>query len=72
MRRRKALCIGIATRARMKARTLAVVRGVHKPSPGEPEVWFTSVDALTDCLSDSTALRTELLRRVSRRSSASS
>ena len=34
----KTLKIGIASYERMKARTLAVARGEHKPGKGEPKV----------------------------------
>ena len=38
----KTLQIGIASYDRMKARTMAIARGEHKPAKGEPTVWFTS------------------------------
>ena len=37
----KTLKIGIAGYDRMKARTMAIARGEHKPVKGEPTVWFT-------------------------------
>src|SRR4051812_6337347 len=42
--RAKILRIGIASRAAMKARTLAVARGKRKLGPDEPKVWFTSME----------------------------
>ena len=47
----KTLKIGIASYERMKARTLAVARGEHKPGKGEPKVWFTSVESFAKVLS---------------------
>ena len=39
----KTLKIGITGYDRMKARTMAIARGEHKPARGEPTVWFTSI-----------------------------
>ena len=47
----KTLRIGIADYDRMKARTMAVARGEHKPAEGEPTVWFTSIESLAKVLS---------------------
>ena len=47
----KTLVIGIAGYDRMKARTMAVVRGEHKPAKDEPTVWFTSVESFAKVLS---------------------
>ena len=41
----KTLKIGIASYDRMKARTVAIARGEHKPARGEPTVWFTSIES---------------------------
>ena len=46
------LKIGIADYGQMKARTLAIARGEHKPTRGEPTVWFTSTKALAKLLSE--------------------
>ena len=35
----------------MKARTMAIARGQHKPTKGEPKVWFTSVESFAKVLS---------------------
>lgn len=45
------LKIGIAGYDRMKARTMAIARGEHKPSKDEPTVWFTSVESFAKVLS---------------------
>ena len=47
----KTLQIGIAGYDRMKARTLAIARGEHKPAKGEPTVWFTSIESFARVLS---------------------
>ena len=47
----KTLKIGIAGYDRMKARTMAIARGEHKPARGEPTVWFTSIDSFAKVLS---------------------
>ncbi|MFQ5671937.1 MAG: helix-turn-helix domain-containing protein [Nitrospinales bacterium] len=46
------LKIGIAGYDEMKARTLAIARGDHKPKRGEPKVWFTSMESFAKVLSD--------------------
>ena len=47
----KTLRIGVANYGRMKARTMAIARGEHKPERGEPTVWFTSVESFAKVLS---------------------
>ena len=47
----KTLRIGIADYDRMKARTMAIARGEHKPARGEPAVWFTSIESFAKVLS---------------------
>ena len=47
----KTLKIGIADYDRMKARTMAIARGEHKPARGEPTVWFTSIESFAKVLS---------------------
>ena len=47
----KTLQIGIAGYDRMKARSLAIARGEHKPARDEPKVWFTSVESFAKVLS---------------------
>ena len=47
----KTLKIGIAGYDQMKARTMAIARGEHKPPKGEPKVWFTSVESFAKVLS---------------------
>ena len=47
----KTLQIGIAGYDRMKARTMAIAQGEHKPAKGEPTVWFTSIESFAKVLS---------------------
>jgi len=72
MRKTKILRIGIASRAQMKARTLAVARGERRRAADEPKVWFTSTKALADCLAARTGLRSTLIRRLRQSSIVSS
>ena len=48
----KTLRVGIASYEEMKARTVAIARGLHKPSSDDPKVWFTSAEAFARVLSD--------------------
>ncbi len=48
----RTLRVGIASYEEMKARTLAIARGEHKPAAGEPKVWFTSAESFAKVLSD--------------------
>ena len=48
----KTLRVGIASHGEMKARTLAIARGEHRPGPGEPKVWFPSLESFAKVLSD--------------------
>ena len=64
----KTLKIGIAGYDRMKARTLAIARGEHKPGRGEPKVWFTSVESFAKVLSQRNC---ELLALIAREQPAS-
>ena len=41
----KTLRVGIATYEEMKARTVAIARGLYKPASDHPKVWFTSAEA---------------------------
>jgi predicted transcriptional regulator len=58
------LRIGIASRAQMKARTIAVARGGHRRAADEPKVWFTSMESLAQVLSSRNTLLLELIRRA--------
>ena len=45
------LRVGIADYEQMKARTMAIARGRRKRAPGEPNVWFTSLESFARVLS---------------------
>lgn len=49
---RKPLKVGIMPLKDMKARTIAIARGRHKPDAEEPKVWFTSLKSLASVLSE--------------------
>ena len=55
------LIVGIAAYEEMKARSLAIAAGKHKPGPDEPKVWFTSVESFAKVLSRKNM---ELLRLI--------
>ncbi len=66
MKKRKAeriLRIGIASRAEMRARTLAIARGELKPSPSDPKVWFSSLESLAQVLSTKNQALLETIRQ---------
>jgi predicted transcriptional regulator len=46
------LKIGIATFEDYKARTLAIARGDYVPKPGEPKIWFQSVESFSRVLTE--------------------
>ncbi len=46
------LRVGIASYEEMKARTMAIARGPHRPKRGQPMVWFTSMESFAKVLSD--------------------
>ena len=48
----KTLRVGIASYEEMKARTLAIARGQHKPAADEPKIWFNSAESFARVLSD--------------------
>jgi predicted transcriptional regulator len=60
--RGRVLRIGIASRDEMRARTLAIARGDIRPGPGEPKVWFTSIESLAQVLSRKNQLLLEIIR----------
>jgi predicted transcriptional regulator len=64
----KTLKVGIATYEDMKARTLAVARGLGRVRPDEPKVWFTTTESFAKVLS---AGNRELLRIIAETAPAS-
>lgn len=55
------LKVGIADYEEMKARTMRIVRGEEKPAPGDPKVWFPSMESFAQILSTGNR---ELLRVI--------
>jgi predicted transcriptional regulator len=58
------LKIGIASRAEMKARTMAVARGALKPGEDDPKVWFTSIESLAQVLSTKNKMLLEIIKNA--------
>lgn len=48
----KKIVIGIASQADIRARARAIARGEHRPTAGEPKIWFTSMRSMAEVLSD--------------------
>jgi predicted transcriptional regulator len=46
------LKVGIATLEQYKRRTMSIARGEYVPAPGEPKVWFQSLETMSQVLSD--------------------
>lgn len=56
------LKIGIASAAFLKARTIAIASGKQRRRPGEPRVWFTSLNSVAQVLSEPNRALLELIR----------
>lgn len=48
----KPIVIGIMPQDKIRERVLAIARGEHKPKPGGPRIWFTSMKSLAEVLSN--------------------
>lgn len=46
------LKVGIASYEQFKEYTLAIARGEYKRAPGEPKVWFSSIESFAKVLSE--------------------
>ena len=46
------LAIGVMSPERMRERIAARISGAYKPAPGEPKIWFASMQSLAEMLSD--------------------
>ena len=55
------LRVGIASYEQYKKRTLAITRGEYERAPGEPKVWFSSIESFAKVLSERNR---ELLRVI--------
>lgn len=45
------LKVGVADPDEMKARTMRIARGEEKPAPGDPQIWFASMESFARLLS---------------------
>jgi predicted transcriptional regulator len=52
MKASKTIAIGVMPQAKLRERVLAVARGDYKPKASDPKIWFTSMKAAADVLSD--------------------
>lgn len=43
--------IGVMPEEQIRKRMLAIAKGEHTPTAGEPKIWFTSVNAVAQALS---------------------
>jgi predicted transcriptional regulator len=55
------LKVGIASYEQYRKRTMAMVRGEYRRAPGEPKVWFSSIESFAKVLSERNR---ELLRVI--------
>jgi predicted transcriptional regulator len=46
------LKVGIASYEQYKKRTMAIARGEYRPAPGEPKIWFSSIESFARVLSE--------------------
>ena len=60
----RVLRIGIASRDKMRARTIAIARGEYRRRAIDPKVWFTSIESLAQVLSSRNQLLLEMIRTV--------
>jgi predicted transcriptional regulator len=52
MKASKTIAIGVMSQGKLRKRVLAIARGDYKPKAGDPKIWFTSMKAAADVLSD--------------------
>lgn len=60
----KVLRIGIMPQEKIRAMTIAIAKGEYNPKSTDPKVWFPSMKALSEVLSDHNR---ELLRVIAKR-----
>jgi predicted transcriptional regulator len=60
--------VGIASHEQLRKRAMEIARGRRHRRPGEPKIWFTSLDSLAKVLSESNR---RLLRLIDERHPAS-
>jgi predicted transcriptional regulator len=64
------LKVGIASREAIKAKTVAIARGRHRPASDEPKVWFTSMESLAQMLSTRNTFLSEMIAKTQQASVA--
>jgi predicted transcriptional regulator len=58
----KRINFGIASVTEQRARSLAIAAGTRQRAPGEPNVWFPSVSAMSRVLSDENMALLKVIR----------
>jgi predicted transcriptional regulator len=58
----KIIKIGIASQEKIRARILAIAKGEIKPKASDPTIWFTSMQSLSQVLSDENRALLEVIR----------
>ncbi len=56
--------VGIASYEEQKARLMAIAKGKKRPSPGEPRIWFSSIESLAQVLSTRNRHLLEIIART--------
>lgn len=64
----KRMKIGIMSPADMRARTIAIAKGEYVPRPGEPKIWFPSLESVAQLLNEDNR---EMLRAIANAQPAS-
>lgn len=62
------ITVGIATHAELRKRALEIAKGERRRKPGDPKIWFTSIQSMARILSEPNR---ELLRIIDERHPAS-
>jgi predicted transcriptional regulator len=58
---KKTLTVGIMSREAYRKRTISIAKGEYVPKPGEPKIWFESLQSMAQVLSNENQ---ELLRVI--------
>ncbi len=66
--KKRVVKIGVMSKDKYRERTLAIARGEYVPKPGEPKIWFESMQSMAQVLSEDNQ---ELLRIIAEKEPAS-
>ena len=55
--------IGIMPQEKIRERMLNIAKGVHKPEPSEPKIWFTSMRSLAAVLNDENRALSQVIKK---------